>query len=139
MRTPVEVTDELFAHMKEHFSDKQLVEITALLTVINLDRFNAAFGMGSAGFSEGMVCVPPDRPAANPVAREDRLATSLTTRAASALLTRARYMDTCVATARASGRAPAVGPGMRGFRYPANVAKVQWFPSGSATVKSRDG
>ncbi len=32
MRTPVEVTDELFARMKEHFSDEQLVEITALLT-----------------------------------------------------------------------------------------------------------
>jgi len=63
MRTPVEVTDELFARMKEHFSDKQLVEITALLTVVNLDRFNAAFGIGSAGFSEGMVCVLPDRPA----------------------------------------------------------------------------
>ena len=43
-----------------------LVEITALLTVVNIDRFNAAFGIGSAGFSEGMVCVPPDRPAANP-------------------------------------------------------------------------
>jgi alkylhydroperoxidase family enzyme len=67
MRTPVEVTDELFARMKEHFSDEQLVEITALLTVVNLDRFNAAFGIGSAGFSEGMVCVPPDRPVANPV------------------------------------------------------------------------
>ena len=66
MRTPVEVTDELFARIKEHFSDEQLVEITALLTVVNLDRFNAAFGIGSAGFSEGMVCVPPDRPAANP-------------------------------------------------------------------------
>jgi alkylhydroperoxidase family enzyme len=66
MRTPVEVTDELFARMKEHFSDEQLVEITALLTVVNLDRFNAAFGIGSAGFSEGMVCVPPDRPAARP-------------------------------------------------------------------------
>jgi alkylhydroperoxidase family enzyme len=66
MRTPVEVTDELFARMKEHFSDEQLIEITALLTVVNLDRFNAAFGIGSAGFSEGMVCVPPDRPAANP-------------------------------------------------------------------------
>jgi AhpD family alkylhydroperoxidase len=66
MRTPVEVTDELFTGMKEHFSDAQLVEITALLTVVNLDRFNAAFGIGSAGFSEGMVCVPPDRPAANP-------------------------------------------------------------------------
>jgi alkylhydroperoxidase family enzyme len=66
VRTPVEVTDELFARMKEHFSDEQLVEITALLTVVNLDRFNAAFGIGSAGFSEGMVCVPPDRPVANP-------------------------------------------------------------------------
>ncbi len=66
MRTPVEVSDELFAHLKEHFSDEQLVEITALLTLVNLDRLNAAFGIGSAGFSEGMVCVPPDRPAPNP-------------------------------------------------------------------------
>lgn len=71
MRTPVEVTDELFARMKEHFTDEQLVELTALLTVVNLDRLNAAFGIGSAGFSEGMVCVPPDRPAneAAPLAR----------------------------------------------------------------------
>jgi alkylhydroperoxidase family enzyme len=66
MRTPVEVSDELFARMKEHFTDEQLVEITALLTVVNLDRFNAAFRIGSAGFSEGMVCVPPDRPSAEP-------------------------------------------------------------------------
>src|SRR6266699_6903406 len=66
MRTPVEVTDDLFARMKEYFSDKQMVEITALLTVVNLDRFNAAFGIGSAGFSEGMVCVPPERPAQAP-------------------------------------------------------------------------
>jgi alkylhydroperoxidase family enzyme len=63
MRTPVEVTDQLFARMKEHFSDKQLVEITALLTLVNVDRFNAAFGIGSAGFSAGRVCVLPDRPA----------------------------------------------------------------------------
>ena len=62
MRTPVEVTDELFAHLQEHFSDRQIVEITALLTLVNLDRFNAAFGIGSAGFSDGMVCVLPDRP-----------------------------------------------------------------------------
>jgi AhpD family alkylhydroperoxidase len=67
MRTPVQVTDNLFASMKEHFSNEQLVEITALLTLVNVDRFNAAFGIGSAGFSEGMVCVPPDRPATNPV------------------------------------------------------------------------
>ncbi len=61
MRTPVEVTDDLFARMKEHFTDKQIVEITALLTLVNLDRFNAAFGIGSAGFSDGLVCVLPDR------------------------------------------------------------------------------
>src|SRR5690348_2585197 len=63
MRTPVEVTDELFARMRSYFDERQLVEITALLTLVNLDRLNAAFGIGSAGFSEGMVCVPPDRPA----------------------------------------------------------------------------
>jgi alkylhydroperoxidase family enzyme len=62
MRTPVEVTDELFARVRSYFDARQLVEITALLTLVNLDRFNAAFGIGSAGFSEGMVCVPPDRP-----------------------------------------------------------------------------
>ena len=67
MRTPVEVTDELVAKMEEHFSDAQLVEITALLTLVNLDRFNAAFGIGSAGFSAGMVCVRPDRPAATTI------------------------------------------------------------------------
>ena len=72
MRTPVEVTDELVAKMKEHFSDGQLVEITALLTLVNLDRFNAAFGIGSAGFSAGMVCVLPDRPsAATPISLPD--------------------------------------------------------------------
>lgn len=61
MRTPVEVSDELFGRMQQYFSDRQLVELTALLTLVNLDRFNAAFGIGAAGFSEGMVCVPPDR------------------------------------------------------------------------------
>jgi 4-carboxymuconolactone decarboxylase len=68
MRTPVDVTDELFARMQEHFSDKQLVEITALLTVVNLDRFNAAFGIAAAGFSDGAVCVPADRPRSEPAA-----------------------------------------------------------------------
>jgi 4-carboxymuconolactone decarboxylase len=63
MRTPVEVTDELFAQMKEHFTEKQMVEITAHPTLVNLDRFNAAFGISPAGFSDGMVCLVPDRPA----------------------------------------------------------------------------
>lgn len=64
MRTPVEVTDELFDRMRQHFTETQMVEITAHLTLVNLDRFNAAFGIGSAGFSRGMVCVLPDRPMA---------------------------------------------------------------------------
>ena len=64
MRTPVEVTDDLFAELQKHFTTQQIVELTALLTLVNLDRFNAAFGIGSAGFSEGMVCVPPEGPAA---------------------------------------------------------------------------
>jgi AhpD family alkylhydroperoxidase len=67
MRTPVEVTDELFSRVKAHFTESQMVEITALLTLVNLDRFNAAFGIGSAGFSEGMVCVLPDRPAVSDI------------------------------------------------------------------------
>lgn len=62
MRTPVDISDEVFANAQKHFSNKQLVEIAALLTVVNLDRFNAAFGIGSAGFSEGLVCVRPERP-----------------------------------------------------------------------------
>lgn len=61
MRTPVEISDEVFENARKHFSNQQLVEIAGLLTVVNLNRFNAAFGIGAAGFSEGMVCVPPER------------------------------------------------------------------------------
>jgi len=63
MRTPLEITDEVFANAQKYFTDRQLVELAGFLTVVNLNRFNAAFGIGSAGFSEGRVCVRPDRPA----------------------------------------------------------------------------
>jgi alkylhydroperoxidase family enzyme len=63
MRTPVDISDEVFANAQKYFSNQQLVEICGLLTVVNLVRVNAAFKIGSAGFSEGMVCVPPERPA----------------------------------------------------------------------------
>src|ERR1700757_571605 len=53
MRTPGEVTDELFTRVRSYFDDRQLVEITALLTLVTLDRFNAAFGIGSGGLREG--------------------------------------------------------------------------------------
>lgn len=55
--TPVQVDDELFAALREHFDDGQLVELVNLIAVENLrSRFNAAFAIGSTGFSDGMAC-----------------------------------------------------------------------------------
>jgi AhpD family alkylhydroperoxidase len=59
-RTPVEVSDALFAKLREHFDDPQLVELTHLIALENMrGRFNLALGVGAAGFSEGMVCAVP--------------------------------------------------------------------------------
>jgi AhpD family alkylhydroperoxidase len=59
-RTPVEVPDELFARLRAHFDEPQLVELTHLIALENLrGRFNLAFGVGAAGFSEGMACAVP--------------------------------------------------------------------------------
>lgn len=59
-RTPVEVSDALFAALRKHFDDAQLVELTHLIALENMrGRFNLALGVGSAGFSEGMVCAVP--------------------------------------------------------------------------------
>jgi AhpD family alkylhydroperoxidase len=55
--TPVRVTDELMAQLGEVLDKPQLVELVHLVAVENLrSRFNAAFGLGAAGFSEGMAC-----------------------------------------------------------------------------------
>ena len=60
-RTPVDVSDELFARLREHFDPAQLVELTHAIALENLyGRFNHALGIGSAGFSEGMVCAVPE-------------------------------------------------------------------------------
>ncbi len=59
-RTPVEVSDALFAQLREHFDDVQIVELTHVIALENLrGRFNLALGIGAAGFSEGMVCAVP--------------------------------------------------------------------------------
>ena len=61
-RTPVDVSDELFAKLREHLDPAQLVELTHAIVLENLyGRFNHALGIGSAGFSEGMVCAVPER------------------------------------------------------------------------------
>ena len=58
-RTPTTVTDELFAALREHFDERQLLELTNVIALENARaRFNSAFDMTPAGFSEGMVCVP---------------------------------------------------------------------------------
>jgi hypothetical protein len=58
--TPVEVPEALFAKLREHFDDAQIVELTHVVALENLrGRFNLALGIGAAGFSEGMVCAVP--------------------------------------------------------------------------------
>jgi AhpD family alkylhydroperoxidase len=55
--TPVRVTDELVDELGRVFDDAQIVELVHLIAVENLrSRFNGAFGLGAAGFSEGMAC-----------------------------------------------------------------------------------
>jgi AhpD family alkylhydroperoxidase len=55
--TPVQVDDELIGNLRVHFDDRQLVELVNLVAVENLrSRFNAAFGLSAAGFSDGMAC-----------------------------------------------------------------------------------
>lgn len=61
-RTPASVGDELFAALREHFDERQLVELTNVIALENMRaRFNSAFDMTPAGFSEGLVCVMPER------------------------------------------------------------------------------
>jgi alkylhydroperoxidase family enzyme len=62
-RTPTSVSDELMRSLREHFDERQLVELTHVIALENMRaRFNSAFDMTPAGFSEGMVCVATERP-----------------------------------------------------------------------------
>jgi alkylhydroperoxidase family enzyme len=61
-RTPADVSEELFSELRGHFDEAQLVELTYIVALGNLRaRFNIGLGIGSAGFSEGMVCALPSR------------------------------------------------------------------------------
>ncbi len=57
-RTPVAVAPELLEELRGRLGgDAELVELVHLIAVENLrSRFNGAFGLGAAGFSEGMAC-----------------------------------------------------------------------------------
>jgi AhpD family alkylhydroperoxidase len=61
-RESVQVSDELFARLREHFDDAQIVELTASIAIENFrSRFNNALDIAPAGFSEGAFCPAPDR------------------------------------------------------------------------------
>jgi alkylhydroperoxidase family enzyme len=60
-RTPVDVSDDLFARLREHFDEAQLVELANEIAIENYRaRFNWAFGIGAQGFAEGGFCVRPE-------------------------------------------------------------------------------
>jgi alkylhydroperoxidase family enzyme len=61
-RTPVDVSDDLFARLREHFDEAQLVELVNEVAIENYrSRFNWAFGIGAQGFvGEGAYCVRPE-------------------------------------------------------------------------------
>jgi AhpD family alkylhydroperoxidase len=70
-RTPVEVPNALFAKLREHFDEAQLVELTSAIALENMrGRFNLALGVGAAGFSEGLVCAVPAPRQSTPEARQ---------------------------------------------------------------------
>jgi alkylhydroperoxidase family enzyme len=61
-RTPVEVSDELFASLQRHLSPGQMVELTSAIAWENYRaRFDHAFGIEAEGFSEGAFCALPVR------------------------------------------------------------------------------
>jgi alkylhydroperoxidase family enzyme len=62
--TPAEVSDELFAQLRDRFTEAQIVELTHLIAMENMrGRFGIGLDVGAAGFSEGQVCAIPVKPA----------------------------------------------------------------------------
>jgi alkylhydroperoxidase family enzyme len=71
-RTPVEISDELFAELKRHFDEPQVVELTAAIAWENYRaRFNHAFGIQSQNFSEGAYCPIPESRELSSTPRKD--------------------------------------------------------------------
>jgi alkylhydroperoxidase family enzyme len=61
-QTPVEVSDALFARLRERFTEGELVELTSAIAWENYRaRFSHAFGIEAENFSEGTVCALPVR------------------------------------------------------------------------------
>jgi AhpD family alkylhydroperoxidase len=60
-QTPVDVSDELFSRVREHFDEAQTVELTTAIALENYRaRSNHALGIGPQGFTDGMYCAVPE-------------------------------------------------------------------------------
>jgi alkylhydroperoxidase family enzyme len=61
-RIPTDVSDELYAALRSQFSERELVELTAVICWENdRARFNRVFAIGAADFSKGKFCPLPER------------------------------------------------------------------------------
>lgn len=61
-QTPVEVSEELFGRLQQHFNPQQMVELTSAIAWENYRaRFDHAFGIEAEGFSEGAFCALPGK------------------------------------------------------------------------------
>ena len=59
-QTPVEVSDGLFAKLRQNFTESQLVELTVIIAWENYRaRFSHAFGIEAEGFNRGEFCAMP--------------------------------------------------------------------------------
>ena len=61
-RIPTDVADDLYAALRAEFSDRQLVELNAVITWENCRaRFNRTFAIAADGFSKGQFCPLPEQ------------------------------------------------------------------------------
>jgi len=60
-RTPSTVTDGLYVALRNQFSERELVELSATISWENYRaRFNRTFAIVAEGFSEGQFCPLPE-------------------------------------------------------------------------------
>jgi 4-carboxymuconolactone decarboxylase len=61
-RTPAAVSDELYDALTTEFSERELVELSAIISLENFRaRFNRTFAVEPDGYSKGKFCPLPER------------------------------------------------------------------------------
>ena len=62
-KTPANVPDDLYASLRRHFNEAQIVELAAAIAWEQFrSRFNRVFDVGSQDFSAGAFCPLPEHP-----------------------------------------------------------------------------